>query len=372
MMDLNRNHLYPPTPRTLTKSKSTPLLRSEKTIYRTSKLTTLDKDSRRQRVISTTPETTHPHPHPHLHTNPPPRTHAKQNESLYLILSLPSTLTTGHPIPLSLTLKHFYPPKPSSNNTEAEKAEKEKEEVEKENESATPLLASTALLKKFTTTLLEIRNRSSQGLLGYSRSTQQIISIPSSSSSSSKGTGIGFGVGIDDDAPPLLSIDNNPPNPNLPSTVSPDEDEIVTPSSTSPDDAPPLLSLNEPLHLHTVYPAEKLTMPSKITVPFPAFPKTAKRKRDGGGGGGGGVPTHYLHVRATVEYLGKKFAAEWVDVPVSIIILRDESGEEGDVVPLFVREEERYRALRAAMERGGLLSPEEFFKEEDGGVVGLS
>lgn len=266
-MDINRTHLYPPNPRTLTKSKSTPLLRSEKNIYRTSKLTTLDKDSRRQRVVSATVDNTP------THTRKTSRTQLKNDESLWIILSTPSSLTSGESIPLTLTLKHFYPPK---NKTEG-----------------MPIFAALRIMK-FSINLVEIRNRSSQGLIGFHKSTQKIMNVSA------------YGV----------------------------------------DDAP-TLALDKQLDLSTVFKNE-MKMPEKITVPFP---KTKK-----------GV-THYLQVHATVEYFGKMFSAEWVDIPISVVPVTKD-------VPLFVPEEERYAALRTAMDMGGMLSPEEFFEDEE--IVALS
>ncbi|KAE9990384.1 hypothetical protein EG327_001428 [Venturia inaequalis] len=267
-MDLNRSHLYPPNSRTLTKSKSTPLLRTEKNIYRTSKLTTLDKDSRRQRVVSTTPDVPNS-----THTRKPNRAQLKNDESLWIILSLPSSLTSGQSIPLTLTLKHFYPPKNKGEGM--------------------PIFAALRIMK-FSINLVEIRNRSSQGLIGFNRSTQKIMAISAS--------------GVDDAA---------------------------------------TLALDTQLDLSTVF-RDEMVVPDKITVPFP---KTKK-----------GV-THYLQVHATVEYFGKLFSAEWIDIPISVVPVTKD-------VPLFVPEEERYAALRSAMDMGGMLSPEEFFEDEE--IVSLS
>lgn len=122
--------------------------------------------------------------------------------------------------------------------------------------------------------------------------------------------------------------------------------KIMNVSAYGVDDAP-TLALDKQLDLSTVFKNE-MKMPEKITVPFP---KTKK-----------GV-THYLQVHATVEYFGKMFSAEWVDIPISVVPVTKD-------VPLFVPEEERYAALRTAMDMGGMLSPEEFFEDEE--IVALS
>lgn len=120
----------------------------------------------------------------------------------------------------------------------------------------------------------------------------------------------------------------------------------MTVSAYGADDAP-TLALDKQLDLATVF-KKDMKMPDKITVPFP---KTKK-----------GV-THYLQVQATVEYFGKMFSAEWVDIPISVVPVTKD-------IPLFVPEEERYAALRSAMDIGGMLSPEEFFEDEE--VLALS